>query len=644
MDQDPTGGGLRPDSDGASTLDLSGRCVGSSYLLVRPIGQGATGTVWRGVDRSSGEPVAVKLLHGSLLRQPKLVTRFVQERTILLMLRHRNVVRVRDLFSVGESLALVMDLVPGGSLREYLRDNHTLAPGEAARLAAQVAAALAEAHELGIIHRDLKPDNILLHRADGRLDTRLTDFGIARVLSTPSLTTSNAVVGTPHYMAPEAFQSSTVSPAADMYALGVLLYEMVCGRPPYDSDTVHDLMRLHLAGNPERLPGIPDALWEIISACLEQKPRLRPTAAELIADLSAVTRTAAEAPALSRPALSRPDRSGQDAAEPSPAVPSSPVPSSPVPSSPVPSSPVPSSPVPSSPVPSSPDPSPPDPEPDRQERAGAPSPGVAPDRPGSGGQPGTAPLVKPEHPSLAGMRVPAPRRRNQPATWRWGRPWATIAVVSAAMLASGVATTAWHVARSAGDPPATAAAPPLLPLDRPAGSPAASRSAPVAQTTAPSKPATERRRPAAAVAAQALTPVRPAATRTSSTRPPVREARPYGPDACHETFGLAGYTPLMVTPCHALGTRVRMRATLTAPTPGEGRITLALRDVGTGRTVGDQKVCAGLVFSKATPARSCGPVTVSPPRGHRYQVVMSWTFANGQRSQLKVTRGDEFTW
>src|SRR5690349_5127215 len=283
-------------------MDLSGRCVGNSYVLQHPIGQGATGTVWRGVDRSSGAPVAVKLLHESLLRQPKLVTRFVQERTILLMLRHRNVVRVRDLFSVGESLGLVMDLVPGGSLREYLREHHTLGPAAAARLAAQVAAALAEAHELGIIHRDLKPDNILLHRTDGELDPRLTDFGIARVLSTPSLTTTNAVVGTPHYMAPEAFQSSTVSPAADVYALGVLLYEMVCGRPPYDSDTVHDLMALHLAGGPRRLPGIPDGLWEIITGCLEQKPRLRPTAGELIAELSAVARAVADAPALRRPA------------------------------------------------------------------------------------------------------------------------------------------------------------------------------------------------------------------------------------------------------------------------------------------------------------------------------------------------------
>jgi serine/threonine protein kinase, bacterial len=179
------------------TVDLSGRCVGNSYILVSPIGRGATGTVWRAIERGSGEHVAVKLLHESLLRQPKLVTRFVQERTILLMLRHENIVRVRDLFSVGESLGLVMDLVPGGTLRDHLRRERTIAVSEAARLLAQVAAALAEAHGLGVVHRDLKPDNVLLRSEDGRLDIRLTDFGVARVLDVSGITTPDAIVGTP---------------------------------------------------------------------------------------------------------------------------------------------------------------------------------------------------------------------------------------------------------------------------------------------------------------------------------------------------------------------------------------------------------------------------------------------------------------
>ncbi|WP_307798384.1 serine/threonine-protein kinase [Actinoplanes flavus] len=271
--------------------------VGNSYRLIRPIGQGATGTVWRGEHHPTAEPVAVKLLHDSLLRQPRLVTRFVQERTILLMLRHPNVVRVRDLFSVGETLALVMDLVDGGNLRDHLHRDGTMPPAEAARLAAQIAAALAEAHELGIIHRDLKPDNVLL---DGDGQTRLTDFGIARILTLPSMTTPNAVVGTPHYMAPEAFHGTTPSAATDVYALGVLLYELVCGRPPYRSDSIPELMRLHAEGKPERRDGIPDPLWRTVTACLSGKPRLRPSAAELATDLTALAVSLRSAPALPR--------------------------------------------------------------------------------------------------------------------------------------------------------------------------------------------------------------------------------------------------------------------------------------------------------------------------------------------------------
>jgi serine/threonine protein kinase, bacterial len=309
-------GGAFTEADGASTVDLSGRFVGSSYLLVRPIGQGATGTVWRGVDQKTSEPVAIKLLHASLLRQPKSVTRFVQERTILLMLRHRNVVRVRDLFSVGETLGLVMDLVAGGSLRDHLRAEHTVPAGEAARLAAQVAAALAEAHDLGIVHRDLKPDNVLLRLDGGRPDTRLTDFGIARILNAPSMTTANAIVGTPHYMAPEAFHGTTASPATDIYALGVLLYELVSGRPPYDSDSIPDLMRLHMDGDPPRRPGIPDPLWDLIMECMALKPRLRPSAVELVTELSDLVRPLGRVPALPPPEdRSRVDLGASDAYE-----------------------------------------------------------------------------------------------------------------------------------------------------------------------------------------------------------------------------------------------------------------------------------------------------------------------------------------
>ncbi|MEV6495084.1 serine/threonine-protein kinase [Actinoplanes sp. NPDC051633] len=402
MDQDPTSSGVRADPDGPATPARAGRCVGSSYILLRPIGQGATGTVWRGVETGSNEPVAVKLLHESLLRQPKLVTRFVQERTILLMLRHRNVVRVRDLFSVGESLGLVMDLVTGGSLRDHLREHRTVPPGETARLAAQLAAALAEAHELGVVHRDLKPDNVLLQIENGRLETRLTDFGIARVLNMPAITTPNAVVGTPHYMSPEAFHGAAASPAADVYALGILLYEMVTGRPPFDSDTVHGLMQRHLEGNPERLPGIPDELWAVITSCLRAKPRLRPAAAELVASLSDVSRAVADAAPL--------------------------------------------------PPPKAPAPKPPAP-PEPAEKAEP--------------QPKPRALSKADHVSVIPMPRQPKQARNKAPGWRWARPWTVLSVLAGAMLASGVATTAWHVTRSGAADDVTVIAASPAPIIRP---------------------------------------------------------------------------------------------------------------------------------------------------------------------------------
>jgi serine/threonine protein kinase len=574
VDHDPTSDGPRRDSDGASTLDLSGRCVGSSYILIRPIGQGATGTVWRGVDRASGEPVAVKLLHESLLRQPKLVTRFVQERTILLMLRHRNVVRVRDLFSVGESLGLVMDLVAGGSLREHLRERHTVPAGEAARLTAQVAAALAEAHELGIIHRDLKPDNILLLTENGELETRLTDFGIARVLNTPSLTTPNAVVGTPHYMSPEAFHGATASPAADIYALGVLLYEMVSGRPPYDSEHVADLMRQHLQGNPERRPGIPDPLWDVIESCLAQKPRLRPTAAELIAELSAVARTTATAPALPRPERCAPQHAPQH-----------------------------------------------EPEPE-----------------------------KPVHPSAI---VPAPRqpqRHNQVPGWRWARPGATLALIAGGMLASGLVTAAWNLGRADGDPGATQAAGPAASTD--AFPPRTTTAGSITVSAAPAasgKPAASAAAGDGRVAANPTPPrvrATPATTAATQRRPaPVPEAKPYGPWQCHESLLLSfGRSPVLFKACHALGSRVQMKATIAAPAGGQATVSVALQDVATGRTAAAGKNCGTFTFADRNATRDCGPITAGVPHGHTYMVLLSWRYTRDGRTAGGTAKGTAFAW
>jgi hypothetical protein len=241
----------------------------------------------------------VKLLHEGLLRQPKLVIRFVQERTILMMMRHENIVGVRDLFSVGGSLALVMDYVAGGSLRGRLRTLGTLPPAEAGDLLAQVASALAQAHELGVVHRDVKPDNIMLQEADGRLEVRLTDFGIARVLDTAGLTTPQAIIGTPHYMAPEAIRGEA-EPASDVYAVGIALHELVTGRPPYAGEPLA-VLRGHLDETPDHPAGLPHPVWELIRWCLAKDPADRPSATELADALRDLSRRMSGVPAMAPP-------------------------------------------------------------------------------------------------------------------------------------------------------------------------------------------------------------------------------------------------------------------------------------------------------------------------------------------------------
>lgn len=285
----------------AATADLSGRLVGNSYVLVCPVGHGATGTVWRGIDRATGADVAVKLLHEGLLRQPKLVIRFVQERTILMMMRHENIVGVHDLFSVGGSLALVMDYVSGGSLRNRLVSAGTLPPAEAAGLLAQVAAALAQAHGLGVVHRDVKPDNILLQEADDEHEVRLTDFGIARVLDAAGLTTPQAIVGTPHYMAPEAIHGEA-EPASDVYSVGVVLYELVTGAPPYGGEPLA-VLRRHVEESVEQPPAMPHPVWSLIEWCLDKDPGRRPTAGELGRALRDLARQMTGVPALTSTTL-----------------------------------------------------------------------------------------------------------------------------------------------------------------------------------------------------------------------------------------------------------------------------------------------------------------------------------------------------
>ncbi|SCE16529.1 serine/threonine protein kinase, partial [Streptomyces sp. DvalAA-14] len=268
------------------------RPVGSKYLLEEPLGRGATGTVWRGRVRGAdgavvpGEAVAVKVLKEELASDPDVVMRFLRERSVLVRLRHPHIVRVRDLVVEGDLLALVMDLIDGPDLHRYLRDNGPFSPVGASLLTAAVADALAASHADGVVHRDLKPANVLLATVTGedgteRMHPMLTDFGIARLADSPGVTRTHEFVGTPAYVAPESAQGRPQTSAVDIYGAGILLYELVTGRPPFRGDSAIEVLHHHLTATPERPGNVPEPLWTVIERCLRKEPGQRPSAENL---------------------------------------------------------------------------------------------------------------------------------------------------------------------------------------------------------------------------------------------------------------------------------------------------------------------------------------------------------------------------
>ncbi|MFB8052410.1 serine/threonine-protein kinase [Streptomyces rubiginosohelvolus] len=275
------------------------RPVGSKYLLEEPLGRGATGTVWRARQRETagaeaavagqpGETVAIKVLKEELANDADVVMRFLRERSVLLRLTHPNIVRTRDLVVEGDLLALVMDLIDGPDLHRYLRENGPLTPVAAALLTAQIADALAASHADGVVHRDLKPANVLLDERDGGMTPMLTDFGIARLADSPGLTRTHEFVGTPAYVAPESAEGRPQTSAVDIYGAGILLYELVTGRPPFAGGTALEVLHRHLSEEPRRPSTVPDPLWTVIERCLRKDPDQRPSAENLARGLRTV--------------------------------------------------------------------------------------------------------------------------------------------------------------------------------------------------------------------------------------------------------------------------------------------------------------------------------------------------------------------
>lgn len=265
----------RPLSGSADPAVVPSIPLGSRYVLGEHLGRGGMGDVFRAWDRA-GTPFAAKILRPELARDPGVVGRFVQERAILTALHGEHLVAVHDLVVEGDTLALVMDLVAGADLRRELMRVGAFPAAEAARIGAGVAAALATAHAAGVVHLDVKPENVLLENVwpGGRPAVRLTDFGVARLVRS-GVNEPGHRYGTPKYVAPEVAAGEPVGPAADLYSLGVLLYELGSGRPPFDGEPA-EVLEAHARRIPGRPAGLPDPLWRLVAGLLAKRPEHRP--------------------------------------------------------------------------------------------------------------------------------------------------------------------------------------------------------------------------------------------------------------------------------------------------------------------------------------------------------------------------------
>ncbi len=258
---------------------MQNEVLGERYQLQDPIGRGGMATIYRGRDMRMERIVAIKVLREVYSTDPKFVTRFQREAKAASALQHPNIVQVYDYGQSDGSYFIVMELIEGADLRRYLRSRGVLAIDRAIIIAHDVALGLGAAHRRGIVHRDVKPQNVLVGR-DGSI--KLTDFGIASVykdINAERLTTTGMTLGTVQYYAPEQAQGEIVSPAADVYALGIVMYEMLTGRTPFDGDTPVAVAMQHIQDAPipptQYNPNIPQVLEDIIMRCLEKVPEMR---------------------------------------------------------------------------------------------------------------------------------------------------------------------------------------------------------------------------------------------------------------------------------------------------------------------------------------------------------------------------------
>jgi len=267
--------------------ELLGVLLADRYEILELLGQGGMGAVYKARDTELERLVALKLIRPELASNPEILRRFKQELILARDVTHRNVIRIFDLGQAKGIKFITMEFVEGRDLRVALRERGKIPPDETVQIIAQVCRALEAAHAAGVVHRDLKPQNIML---DAKDRVYVMDFGIAHSLETPGMTQTGALMGTPEYMSPEQAKGKKVDARSDLFALGIIFYEMLTGVSPYKADTALATLLKRTTERPpppvELDPTIPKAISDVVMKCLEiDRDHRFSTAREILEDL-----------------------------------------------------------------------------------------------------------------------------------------------------------------------------------------------------------------------------------------------------------------------------------------------------------------------------------------------------------------------
>jgi len=283
--QSPSGDSAAPDAKPGAEMSVGQPERLGEYLIVGLLGEGGMGKVYEAEERLSKRRVALKVLRPELSRSEHGRRLFLNEMTILAHLDHPNVVRCLACQELDGELVMVLELLEGPTLRALLAEQGRLPWTQAVAVVAQIAAGLSAAHgqEPPIVHRDLKPDNVALVSATGVMKVKVMDFGIAKVLEALSSTTTHSV-GTLQYMSPEQIDAGDIGPRADLYALGLVLYEMLSGSAPFESASPRELLNKQCTEAAPPLPedvraGLPKGVERLLLQLLEKRPEDRPSSA-----------------------------------------------------------------------------------------------------------------------------------------------------------------------------------------------------------------------------------------------------------------------------------------------------------------------------------------------------------------------------